>query len=123
MTCIRGSVLVVDDEFLIAESLSAMIEDMGLLVCGNAATAAEAKSMATEHRPELVLMDVRLRGHGDGIDAAIYIHDKVGSRVIFITGSREPETVARIRTDHPAGMLFKPITFAQLSQAVTTARQ
>lgn len=123
MTCISGSVLVVEDEFLIAESLSAMIEDMGLLVCGNAATAAEAKSMAAEHRPELVLMDVRLRGTEDGVDAAIHIHANVGSRVIFITGSREPETVARIQTDHPAGMLFKPITFAQLSQAVTTARQ
>lgn len=123
MTRISGSVLVVDDEFLIAELLVTMVEDMGLTVCGSAATAAEAKSLASEHRPELVLMDVRLRGPEDGIDAARHIHHTVGSRVIFITGSREPETVARIERDQPAGVLFKPITFEQLRQAVTRARQ
>ena len=123
MTRTSGSVLIVDDDFLIAELLTAMIEDMGLTVCGSAATAAEAKSLATAHQPELVLMDVRLRGAEDGIDAARHIHRHVGSRVIFITGSREPETVARIESGHPAAVLFKPITFAQLRQAVAKARQ
>ncbi|RYJ03809.1 MAG: response regulator [Acetobacteraceae bacterium] len=122
MTRVSGRVLVVDDEFLIAELLTVMIEDMGLTVCGSAATAAEAKALATEHRPELVLMDVRLQGQEDGIDAAKHIHHHVGSRVIFITGSREPDTVARIETDHPAAVLFKPITFEQLRQAVGKAR-
>jgi DNA-binding NarL/FixJ family response regulator len=114
-------VLVVDDEFLIVELLSAMIEDMGMRVCGSAASADEAVLLAETHSPRLVLMDVRLKGAKDGVDAAVAIHHKVGSRVIFITGSREPETVARIRQNHPAGVLFKPILFDQLKQAVLQA--
>ena len=102
-------VLVVDDEQLIALGLTVTLRDMGLRVCGMAATAAKAVELALEHRPSLVLMDVRLRGQADGVDAAIEIHRTVGAPVIFITGSREPETVERIRQDHPAGVLFKPI--------------
>lgn len=123
MTRSTGSVLIVEDEFLIAELLVAMVEDLGLHVCGVAATAAEAMAMAVSLRPELVTMDMRLRGEGDGVDAALHIHAHVGARVIFITGSREPDTVARIGTDHPAAVLFKPITFEQLRQVVTRLRQ
>ena len=102
-------VLVVDDEELIALALTFTLDTMGLRVCGTAATAAQAIEMAQQHRPSLVLMDVRLKGQADGVDAAIEIHRTVGAAVIFITGSREPETVERIRQDHPAGVLFKPI--------------
>lgn len=62
-------------------------------------------------------MDVRLRGEPDGIEAARVIRQAVGSSIIFITASRAPETVARIAADHPAGLLFKPIVFAQLRAA------
>lgn len=102
-------VLVVDDEQLIALGLAVTLREMGLRVCGTAATAAQAIKLAQEHRPSLVLMDVRLKGQADGVDAAIEIHQTVGALVIFITGSREPETVERIQKDHPAGILFKPI--------------
>ena len=122
MTQSKGSVLVVEDEFLIADLLVSMLEDLGLTVCGVATTATEAMAMATAHRPELVTMDMRLRGDGDGVDAALHIHSHVGARVIFITGSREPDTVARIDTDHPAAVLFKPITFEQLRRVITSLR-
>jgi CheY-like chemotaxis protein len=45
----------------------------------------------------------------------------VGSKVIFVTGSREPSTMARIEQDHPAGVLFKPIYGRQLQNAVNKA--
>jgi len=116
-----GSVLIVDDEALIAEFLSILIKDMGLEVCGIAATAAAAIALAQQHRPKVVLMDVRLRGAQDGVDAALAIHESVGSKVIFITGSREPETIARIRSDHPTAVLFKPVSDWQLETAVRGA--
>jgi two-component system, response regulator PdtaR len=115
---LTDDVLVVEDEFLIAQMLASMVEDMGLAVCGSAATAEEAIALAVEHRPGFVLMDVRLRGGTDGVEAAIAIHRRVGSRVIFITGSREPQTVARIKADHPFAILYKPIMFAPLRQAL-----
>lgn len=114
-------VAVVDDEFIIAEGLSIQLEDLGMTVCGTAATADDAVALAQAKRPAVVLMDVRLQGEKDGVDAAIVIHETVGSKVIFITGSREPATMERIQLDHPSGVLFKPISDWQLRQAIDTA--
>jgi len=115
------TVLVVDDEFLIAQGLSMQVEDMGLPVCGTAATADDAVSLAQRHRPAVVLMDMRLLGDKDGVDAALAIYETVGSKVIFVTGSREPATIARINLDHPAGVLFKPVSDQQLQTAIRAA--
>lgn len=121
MTRSKACVLVVDDEFIIADSLSLQVEDLGMDVCGTAATAQAAVELAQAHRPDIVLMDVRLKGEADGVDAALAIHDSVGAKVIFITGSREPSTMARIQQDHPAGVLFKPIYGQQLRLAIEKA--
>lgn len=117
-TRLEDCVLVVEDEFLIAASLKMQIEDLGMSVCGTADTAQEAIAMAQKFRPRVVLMDMRLKGQGDGVDAALAIHLSVGSKVIFITGSREPATMARIQEDHPAAVLFKPIYGRQLQTAI-----
>ena len=121
MTSESPSILVVDDEFIIANSLSLQVEEMGYSVCGVAATAREAVELAQAHRPDIVLMDVRLRGEEDGVDAALAIYETIGSKVIFITGSREQSTIARIYEDHPAGVLFKPVSERQLRMAIATA--
>lgn len=110
--------LIVEDEFLIAEGFRLQLESMGVDVCGIAETAKEAVDLAVTHTPDFVLMDVRLRGEGDGVDAALAIHDQVGSSVIFITGSREQATIERIRMDHPAAMLFKPVSPHQLQRTI-----
>jgi CheY-like chemotaxis protein len=114
-------VLVVEDEFLIAQGLVMQVEDLGLAVCAIADSAEDAVALARLHRPELVLMDMRLRGDGDGVDAALVIHEELGSKVLFITGSREPATLARIETDHPVGILFKPVSDRQFKAAVESA--
>ncbi|MBO9557005.1 MAG: response regulator [Caulobacter sp.] len=117
----KSTVLVVDDEFLVAEGLCMQVEDMNLQVCGTATNADEALALAMMFRPEVVLMDMRLRGEQDGVDAALAIHAEVGSKVIFITGSREQSTIDRIHEDHPAGLLFKPVSDRQLRMAIATA--
>lgn len=117
----KSTVLVVDDEFLVAEGLCMQVEDMNLQVCGTATNADEALALAMMFRPEVVLMDMRLRGEQDGVDAALAIHAEVGSKVIFITGSREQSTIDRILQDHPAGVLFKPVSDRQLRNAIATA--
>jgi DNA-binding NarL/FixJ family response regulator len=121
MSELNNSVLIVDDEFLIACGLRMQVEDIGLEVCGMAASADEAVSQAQAHRPMLVLMDMRLQGDKDGVDAALAINATVGSKVIFITGSREPSTMDRIALDHASGVLFKPISDHQLQSAVAAA--
>ena len=121
MSPMQDCVLVVDDEFLIADAFCMQVEDMGMAVCGTAATADEAVAQAETHRPSIVLMDVRLRGDKDGVDAALVIHRTVGSKVIFITGSREQATIARIQLAQPFAVLFKPVSDLQLRNAIEAA--
>ena len=121
MSDLRQCVLVVDDEFMIAELWTIHVENMGIEVCGVAATADEAVALALRHRPHVILMDVRLKGDKDGVDAAIEIHKSVGSRIIFVTGSTEPSTRDRIALDHPVATLFKPVSDRELQNAVQAA--
>jgi DNA-binding NarL/FixJ family response regulator len=121
MSGLSDCVLIVDDEFLIAQGLRIQVEEMGLATCATAATAEEAVTLARTHRPRVVLMDMRLHGEKDGVDAALEIYETVGSKVIFITGSREPATMERIQMDHPSAVLFKPVSDRQLQTAIEAA--
>ncbi len=121
MTLLEKCVLIVDDEFLIAEGLRMQVEDMCLRVCAVAGTADDAVAQARLHRPAIVLMDVRLRGEKDGVDAALAIHGILGSKIIFITGSSDPATMARIQLDHPLAVLRKPVGERQLRAAIEIA--
>ncbi|MGA2044796.1 MAG: response regulator [Roseiarcus sp.] len=123
MSALRECVLVVDDQALIADLWCCLLEDMGFEVCGTAPTGPAAIAMAEKHRPRVIIMDVRLRGDMDGIDAALAIHESLDSKVIFITGSREPATIARIQRDNPTAVLFKPVSSRQFQSAVRDAFQ
>ena len=118
---LNDGVLVVDDEFIILRGLCLQLEEMGLSVVSTAATCEEAINNAEKYRPRIVLMDLRLKGNGDGVDAALRIHERVGSKVIFITGSREPEAMQRIQMDHPIAVLFKPVSEGRLRAAIEVA--
>lgn len=121
MSDLAECVLVVDDEVMIAELWCMVAEDMGLKVCGRASTADAAVALARAHRPRVVLMDVRLPGGRDGVDAAMAIHRLMKSRIIFITGSKDPSTVARIALGDPAAVLFKPVAEWQVRTALEAA--
>lgn len=121
MTDLNNTVLVVDDEYLIALGLCEQVQEMGLAVCGTAASADEAVALTQQFRPMIVLMDMRLLGDKDGVDAALAIYETTGSKVIFITGSREPSTIERIKLDHPSAILFKPVSDQQLRAAIEAA--
>jgi CheY-like chemotaxis protein len=114
-------VLIVDDEFIIADLWRFYLEEMDIPVCATASNALDAVALAEHHLPQLVLMDVRLRGKRDGVDAALEIYDKIRSTVIFITGSKEPETTARIHLDHPYAILYKPVPEALFRRTVLAA--
>ncbi|MBU6371897.1 MAG: response regulator [Alphaproteobacteria bacterium] len=114
----KATALVVEDEALISMLLCEMLETLGVSVCGAVAGCDEAMAMAEKHHPDLVLMDVRLRGARDGIDAAQEIRARVGARIIFVTGSREPATVARAEAVEADALLFKPIRPQDLEAAV-----
>jgi AmiR/NasT family two-component response regulator len=63
-------------------------------------------------------MDVRLDGPKDGVDAAIEICKTLNPRIIYVTGSSEPSTIAKINQDSPAAIIIKPIDAATLGRAL-----
>jgi CheY-like chemotaxis protein len=89
---LNDCILVVEDDSIIARIFVLELRSMGQSVCATCDTARKAIALATQHRPRLVLMDNRLKGKEDGVTAALAIHADVGSKVIFVTGSRDPQT-------------------------------
>ncbi len=104
---------------MIGEYYKIIVEHLGYSVCGIAKTAEEAVRLAEAEDPALVFMDVRLVGERDGVDAAMAIHHRKPVPTVYVTGSHEPETIARIRTDHPSDVLRKPVLADQLKDALT----
>ena len=118
----KGRVLIVEDEYFVALFVEDALMDAGITVVGVAATADEAIALTTAAKPDLVLMDIRLAGPRDGIEAATEILQQLGIRSLFATGNSDPTTQARgTRLASPLGWLSKPYTQAELVTAVTAA--
>jgi CheY-like chemotaxis protein len=117
-----GRVLIVEDEYLVALTAEDALLDAGYTVVGIAASAEEAVKLAEVERPDLVLMDIRLVGQRDGIDAAAEIRARFGIFSLFATAYSDPAT--RTRGDaaaSPLGWLAKPYPPTALTDAVAEA--
>ncbi len=100
--------MIVDDEAIIVTQLEEMLTSMGYEVVGIATTGAEAITKAVEGRPDLILMDIKLPGGVDGIEAAARIQEVRPVPVIFITGYSSDELTERAKSLNPYGYLPKP---------------
>jgi DNA-binding NarL/FixJ family response regulator len=110
--------LVVEDDFLVAMQIEAALTDAGFALSGTAASGEEAIAMATAIRPALVLMDIRLAGQMDGVDAALTLFREQGIRCIFATAHHDPEVRRRAAPAEPLGWLQKPYTMPAMLEAV-----
>ena len=117
----KGRVLIVDDQFLIVEFLRIWVEASGFEVCGTANSAAAAIQQALELRPDVVLMDMQLDRGGDGRAAATEICQAMDAQIIFVTGSNDAATMARITADQPFAVLIKPVDPMELGQVLAQA--
>ncbi|HKU17019.1 MAG TPA: diguanylate cyclase [Steroidobacteraceae bacterium] len=115
------SILLVEDEGVIARDLEDTLTRLGYRVSGIASEGTEAIAMARELHPELVVMDVGLRGEVDGIEAACAIQEDATVPVIFLTGHSDTETLQRAVLTGPLGYLIKPFQEADLRAAVEVA--
>ncbi|MCE6949746.1 response regulator [Cereibacter sphaeroides] len=114
-------ILVVEDEWLVACEIEAALEGEGWEVVGIAASADEAVRMAEVHRPDLVLMDIRIRGNRDGIHAALEISRRFGLRSLFVSANHDPGTRERAQAAYPLGWVPKPFSAPLLVSAVEEA--
>jgi PAS domain S-box-containing protein len=119
---VKGArVLVVEDEGLIALDLKARLTGLGYRVVGTAATGEDAVRQAREKSPEVVLMDVRLRGEMDGIEAAARIREHADVPIVYVTAHAEPDTIERAKAAGAHGYAMKPLDEADLHTAVEIA--
>lgn len=101
-------ILLVEDERIIAVDIRARLESAGHTVCAIAADADTAYLEVERHRPDIALMDIRIRGAVDGIDAATRFRNEFGTPVIFLTASADPDNFARAKQARPHGYILKP---------------
>lgn len=115
------SILVVEDEAVIARDLQLLLEDLGYCVPAIAATADEALANIVVTMPDLVLMDIRLADGSDGITVAEAIRMRWTIPVIFLTAHADPATVARAQATSPYGYLLKPFDEREVAIIVQLA--
>lgn len=114
-------ILIVEDEYLVALQMEGELTKAGFQIVGIASSAQEALTYAAAQRPELVLMDIRLRGKRDGIDGAAELFTKHGIRSLFVTAHHDADARARAQAANPIGWLPKPFSAPLLIEVVRGA--
>ena len=112
-------VVIVEDDVFIRFDLTTHMMSAGHTVVGTADSAAEAINLVERERPDLVLMDVRLMGEPDGIEAATQIWQRFEIRSLFISANLDAAARARAAAANPLGFLEKPFTPSGLRAAVS----
>jgi PAS domain S-box-containing protein len=114
-------ILVVEDDRVVARDLQQQLVRLGHTVVGVASRGDDAVRLVTTAAPELVLMDIRLDGGTDGIDAAREIRDRHPVPVIYLTAHTDDRTLERASATEPFGYLVKPFDDIQLRTAIEIA--
>ena len=115
------SILLVEDEGIVAQDLQETLVQLGYPVIGIASEGVQAVCMAEELQPGLIVMDVGLQGEVDGIQAAKMILERFHIPVIFLTGHRDMETLQRAVRTGPLGYILKPFQEVELRSAIEVA--
>jgi two-component system, response regulator PdtaR len=113
-------VLIVEDEFFISLHTKGLLHAMGHVAVAVAVSADQAVAIAERERPDVVLMDIRLLGSRDGIDAAEEINHRLGIGSIFVTANTDPQTRRRAEAVRPIGFLEKPLTQDRLRRGLSS---
>ena len=108
------SILIVEDEFIVAYEIKQTLEDRGFTVCGVVGSGEEAVAVAQRRRPNCVLMDVNIRGRMDGVAAARHIRRHYGIPVAFVSGFPAQEVMAQARDVVPIACFTKPLDFDEV---------
>ncbi|MCZ8353327.1 MAG: response regulator transcription factor [Cyclobacteriaceae bacterium] len=119
------SVLIIEDELLVAQNIEAILEDNGFIVTGIATEVTSAKNLIAHKRPDVILCDIYLKGTETGIDFAEYIlNSSLDIPIVFLTAFADTHTIKRASAAQPVAYLVKPFTDKQLVatlQLVTTS--
>lgn len=114
-------ILVVEDEYLVAMQMQSALAEAGFAVVGLAATGEDALAIAAREHPALAIVDIRLGGALDGLDAALALFREQGIRSILATANYDEKTQIRAVDAAPLGWLPKPFEMRSLVLKVRSA--
>jgi two-component system cell cycle sensor histidine kinase/response regulator CckA len=114
-------ILITEDEMVVALDLEQRLTRLGYEICATAASGEESLSLATEFKPDLVLMDIQLQGELDGIQAAALIRSELDLPVVFLTANADEKTFQRAQLTHAASYLLKPFKERELQLCIELA--
>jgi DNA-binding NarL/FixJ family response regulator len=114
-------ILIVEDEIITAKAIEKSLQELGYEVIGIASTGEDAFDKAASMRPNLVLMDIKLKGLADGVTTTQRIQIYFGIPVVYLTAHSDDETVRRVMHSQPYGYLVKPFNEKELQDAIERA--
>jgi len=117
----KSTILVVDDEAIIAKNMQRTLNKIGYDVPEIAFSGKEAIEKASDIHPDLVLMDINMPGELDGIEAANLIRRRLDIPIIFVTAHADKDILARARISEPFGYILKPVTVRELQSNIEMA--
>jgi diguanylate cyclase (GGDEF)-like protein/PAS domain S-box-containing protein len=118
---LASKIMIVEDEGIIAMDIRSQLEGFGYEVVATAFSGGQAISLANQHKPELVIMDIVLKGEMDGISAAQAITESLHIPIIFLTAYSDPATLLRAKATGAYGYLIKPFRPDELHASIEVA--
>ena len=115
------SVLIVEDEGIIAENLRELLVSLGYNVLAIAATSEQAMSRVAEKCPDVILMDIRIKGKLDGIATTALLNERFDVPIIYLTAHADGATIERAKMTEPFGYLMKPVKPPEVRSAIEIA--
>ncbi len=117
----KTNVLIVEDESIVAKDIQHSLKKLGYIVVGICNTGQDAIKTATDVKPDLVLMDIMLKGDMSGIDAASEIREKLNIPIIYLTAYADEATLSRAKVSEPYGYIIKPFKEIDLHTSIEMA--
>ncbi len=117
----NARVLVVEDESIVAKSIQSRLKSLGYTVPAVVSSGEEAVHKAEETRPDLVLMDIVLKGRMDGIKAAGEIYNRLNIPIVYLTAYSDDNTLERAKLTEPFGYVLKPFQIREIRSAIEIA--
>jgi CheY-like chemotaxis protein len=114
-------ILLVEDDDIIARVEDWRLKNLGYTVCGRATNGAEAMELVVNKKPDVVLMDINIKGDIDGIETARMIKKGFNIPVIYVTSHSDGATLVRAKETKPDGFILKPFEDNDLRIAIELA--
>jgi two-component system, LytTR family, response regulator LytT len=117
----KVKILIVEDESIVAKDIQSLLKQLGYLVTAVVNSGDKAVAEIEDRRPDLVLMDIMLKGKMSGIDAAGIIKDRFGLPVVFLTAYADDDTLEKAKITEPYGYIMKPFKEKELQTTIEMA--